>query len=56
MNHYVGILIMSICVATVFTLIARDTREERIRYFLKLVVYMAIGSLVVAWIMYIMPG
>jgi len=56
MNHYIGILVMSVCVATVFTLIARNTLKSRILYFLKLMGYMAIGSLVAAWIMYIIPG
>ena len=56
MNHYVGLLITSFCIATVFSLIARETGKERIRYFLKLMLYMAVGSLMTAWLMYVLSG
>ncbi|MDA2928109.1 hypothetical protein MYX78_12940 [Acidobacteria bacterium AH-259-G07] len=55
MNHYIAILILSVCVATVFTLITKETNEERIRYFLKLMAYMVLGSFIAAWIMYSIP-
>jgi len=54
-NHYFAISILSVCIATVFTLITKDTQEERIRYFLKLLGYMVVGSFVAAWIMYSVP-
>jgi len=54
-NHYIAISILSICITTVFTLITKETKEERIRYFLKLLGYMVVGSFAVAWIMYLVP-
>ena len=54
-NHYIAISILSVCITTVFTLITKETKEERIRYFLKLLGYMVVGSFVVAWIMYSVP-
>jgi len=54
-NHYIAISILSICITTVFTLITKETKEERIRYFLKLWGYMVVGSFAVAWIMYSVP-
>jgi hypothetical protein len=54
-NHYVGVLIMSVCISAVFTLITKGTREERILYFLKLMAYMVLGSLLAAWAMYGIP-
>ncbi len=55
MNHYIAISILSVCIATVFTLITKETKEERTRYFLKLLGYMVVGSFAVAWIMYLVP-
>ena len=55
MNHYVALLILSVCVATVFTFISRDHTRDRIRYFLRLLAYMVVGSFVMAWIMYAVP-
>ena len=52
MNHYVGLLILAVCIAVVFTLIAGESKEERLRYFVKLTAYMALGSFVAAWTMY----
>ncbi|MCZ6486359.1 MAG: hypothetical protein O6826_11750 [Acidobacteria bacterium] len=52
MNHYIAISIISLCIATVFTLITKETKQERIRYFLKLMGYMVLGSFVAAWLMY----
>ncbi len=55
MNHYIAVSILSVCIATVFTLITKETQEERIRYFLKLLGYMVVGSFAVAWVMYSVP-
>ena len=52
MNHFIAISIISLCIATVFTLITKETKQERIRYFLKLMGYMVLGSFVAAWLMY----
>ena len=52
MNHYLGLIILSVCIASVFTLITKDTSEERIRYFLSLLAYMILGSLAAGWVMF----
>ena len=55
MNHYVAILILSLCIASVFTLIVQESMQERIRYFLKLMGYMVLGSFAASWVMYLIP-
>ena len=55
MNHFIAISILSVCITTVFTLITKETKEERIHHFLKLLGYMVVGSFVVGWIMYSVP-
>ncbi len=52
MNHYVAILILSLCIASVFTLIVQESTQERTRYFLKLMGYMVLGSFAASWVMY----
>jgi hypothetical protein len=54
-NHFVALLVLSFCVATVFALINRSGTEERVKYFLTLIGYMVVGSLVFAWIMSFIP-
>ncbi len=51
MNHYLSLIVLSLCIASVFTLITKDTPEERIRYFLSLLAYMILGSLATGWVM-----
>ena len=55
MSHYFGLIILASCVAAVFAMVTKETREERIRYFLSLAAYMILGSLITAWIMYAIP-
>ena len=55
MNHFIGLLILSVCVASVFTLLNRDGSVERMRYFWKLMGYMVGGSLLGAWFMSFIP-
>ena len=55
MNHLLGLVILSLCVAAVFTFISRDTRKARVRYFLTLLGYMIAGSVLAAWMMYQIP-
>lgn len=49
------LVILSLCIAVVFALISHERREEQIRYFLKLLLYMIIGSLVGGWVMSAIP-
>lgn len=55
MNHSWGMIILAVSVATVFAMIMKEDTEQRIRYFLSLVAYMIVGSLIAAWIMYPIP-
>lgn len=55
MNHFLGLLVISISIAAVFALIMKESREERVRYFLLLLAYLVVGSLVAAWVMYPFP-
>ena len=55
LNHFVSLVVLSIVIATVFSMLNRSERRERLRYFLMLLGYMVAGSLVVAWIMYFLP-
>ena len=55
MNHLLGLVILSLCVASVFAFISRETRKTRVRYFLTLLGYMVAGSVLAAWIMHQIP-
>jgi uncharacterized membrane protein YfcA len=55
LNHYIAVLILSLCISSVFTLVVKENAEERIRYFLKLMIYMVLGSFVASWLMYFIP-
>ncbi len=55
MNHFVMLVILSLAVATVFALISKETRQEQLRYFLTLLLYMVVGSFVGAWVMSAIP-
>lgn len=51
MNHFVGLMLLSLCVASVFTFVNPEAGDEPVRYFFKLLAYMIVGSLVFAWLM-----
>ena len=55
MNHFVMLLILSLAIAGVFALITENTRSTQIRYFLKLLLYMVVGSLAGGWVMSAIP-
>lgn len=55
MNHFVGLLLLAICISLVFAGISKDSMRDRIRYFLVLMAYMAVGSLVASWVMAAIP-
>lgn len=55
MNHFIGLVILSICISAVFALITKEKREEQIRYFFTLLGYLVLGSFVAAWIMWLVP-
>jgi len=54
-NHFFGLLILSLCIATIFSLINRSDSKERIRYFFTLMLYMVGGSFLFAWLMSLIP-
>ncbi len=55
MNHYLSLLIVSLCIAAVFAMVTKEDTNERFHYFLMLLTYMVLGSLVAAWIMSWVP-
>ena len=55
MNHFIALLVLSIVVATVFTLINFSEKKQRISYFGRLMLYMVLGSVLFAWVMYAIP-
>ncbi len=55
MNHFSGLSILALGVATVFALIAKENRCEQWRSFFKLLAYMILGSLAGAWVMSAIP-
>lgn len=55
MNHFYGLFLLAICIAVVFATISRDSRRERMRYFLSLVGFMVLGSLLASWVMWAIP-
>jgi hypothetical protein len=54
-NHFAGLLIFSLCVTVAFSLLNRNSARERLLYFLTLFGYMAVGSFIAAWVMYLVP-
>jgi uncharacterized membrane protein len=54
-NHFLGLIILSLCIATVFVIVNRERKQDRVRYFLRLLAYMIVGSLLFAWVMYFIP-
>ena len=55
MNHFIGLIIISIVVSAVFSLLNRSEVREQISHFFLLLGYMVVGSLLVAWLMYFLP-
>ena len=55
MSHFVGLVLLSLAVAVVFTFINYSDPRARFIYFFKLLAAMVLGSLVFAWLMYFIP-
>lgn len=55
MNHFNGLIILTIGIAAVFAMINKDNASERVRYFLSLLGYMVVGSLIAVWLMNFIP-
>lgn len=55
MNHFLGLILLSVAVAVVFTLLNYQDTRNRLIYFFKLIAAMVFGSLVFAWLMYYIP-
>ncbi len=49
------LVVLSLVVALVFTLISKETKEERVRYFLTMLLYMIVGSFLGGWLMSAIP-
>ncbi len=55
MNHFSGLIVLSLGVATLFSLLAKENRKQQLHYFFKLLAIMVLGSLVGAWVMLAIP-
>ena len=55
MNHFAGLFLLALCISLVFATISKNTNRERVRYFLVLMGYMVIGSLLASWVMAAIP-
>lgn len=55
MNHYVSLLIFSLMVTSVFTAISKEAEDRRARYFVTMLGYMVVGSVIAGWLMYFIP-
>jgi hypothetical protein len=54
-NHYLGLLILSLAITSIFTFISAEAENRRLRYFLTMFGYLAAGSLLAAWLMRFIP-
>ena len=55
MNHFFMLIVISLCIAVVFALISHERRDEQTRYFIKLLLYMVVGSVIGGWVMSAIP-
>lgn len=55
MNHYISLLVFSLTVTCIFTAVSKEAEDRRMRYFLTMLGYMVIGSLLAGWLMYFIP-
>ena len=55
MNHFNGLIILTIGIAAVFAVINKYGAAERFRHFLSLLGYMVVGSLIAVWAMHFIP-
>ena len=54
-NHIVLMFIYAVGTGIYFALLWKTTREERIRFFLKVFVGLFVGGIALAWLMYYAP-
>jgi len=54
-NHFVLMLIFSICTSLVLTFIAKKGRKERTRYFFTLLCAFVVISILASWLMFPFP-
>jgi hypothetical protein len=54
-NHVVLMLFYAIATGTFFALLWKDSRRERIRFFIVVFVSLFVGGLALAWAMYPFP-
>ncbi|MBV9496597.1 MAG: hypothetical protein JOZ54_20300 [Acidobacteria bacterium] len=54
-NHVVLMVIYATAVALFFALLWRETRQERIRFFVRTFLALVVGGLALSWAMYPFP-
>ena len=54
-NHIVLMVLYAVATGLFFTLLWKNGREERIRFFLFVVIGLVVGGIALAWLMYPFP-
>jgi len=54
-NHFVLMLIFSICTSLVLTFISKKDRKERTKYFITLMCAFVVISILASWLMFPFP-
>ncbi|HKS22961.1 MAG TPA: hypothetical protein VJZ76_09210 [Thermoanaerobaculia bacterium] len=54
-NHIVLMVLYAVATGLFFTLLWKSGREERIRFFLFVVIGLVVGGIALAWVMYPFP-
>ena len=54
-NHIVLMALYAVATGLFFTLLWKSGREERIRFFLFVVIGLVVGGIALAWVMYPFP-
>jgi uncharacterized membrane protein len=55
MNHLHGMVLLALSIGVVFTMINKEEKRERTRYFLSMTAYLILGSLAAVWLMQLIP-
>jgi len=56
MSHFNLMIAYALLLATFFAILWRRERREQLKLFLQLFVGLAVGAIVLAWLMYPFPG
>ncbi|HPR65423.1 MAG TPA: hypothetical protein PK014_14540 [Thermoanaerobaculia bacterium] len=54
-SHILYMVIFSLLTSAFFAIFWREERREMVKLFLKILAYMVLGGIAVAWLMYLLP-